>query len=166
MYVIISGTNRKGSTSFKVAGLYQKLLEEKGIKATLISLVDLDLNGRTPKFDQLEENALLPADKFLFIIPEYNGSFPGALKMLIDLSSHRKVWAGKKALMTGVASGRAGNLRGMEHLTGTLNYLEVVVHPNRLPISSIDKLMDDQGNLTDPSTLEVINKQIEQFITF
>lgn len=166
MYVIISGTNRKGSTTLKVAGLYQRILKEKGVQASLVTLEDLDLNQRTPEFDQIEHDFLLPADKFIFIIPEYNGSYPGVLKMMIDLSSHRKVWAGKKALLTGVATGRAGNLRGMEHLTGTLNYLEVVVHPNRLPISSIDKLSDDQGNLTDASTLEVINRQIQQFISF
>ena len=60
----------------------------------------------------------------------------------------------------------AGNLRGMEHLTGTLLYLKMIVHPNRLPISQVDKLLNTNGVLEDAATLNVIGQQIEDFITF
>jgi NAD(P)H-dependent FMN reductase len=85
---------------------------------------------------------------------------------VIDLSDIRRVWWGKKAMLTGVSTGRAGNLRGMEHLTGILNYLKVTVHPNRLPISVVDKLMDGDGRIRDEATLAALHAQLDGFLRF
>jgi NAD(P)H-dependent FMN reductase len=86
--------------------------------------------------------------------------------MFIDLSDYKKVWWGKKALLTGISTGRAGNLRGMDHLSGSLNYLKMAVHPNKLPISSVDKLLQGTGVITDKITLQEINRQLDEFIAF
>jgi chromate reductase, NAD(P)H dehydrogenase (quinone) len=85
---------------------------------------------------------------------------------MIDLSDYKKVWPGKKALLTGISTGRAGNLRGMDHLTGSLNYLNVLVHPNKLPISMVDKLLSGGIRIQDSATVEAIEKQVDQFIAF
>ena len=166
MYTIVSGTNRVGSNTLKVAKLYQQLLQKKGIEANLLSLANINLLVRDAAFEKIENELLIPTSKFLFITPEYNGSFPGALKMLIDTSKSNGIWANKKALLTGVSTGRAGNLRGMEHLAGVLNYLKITVLPNLLPISVINSLMDENGQLHDENTLQVINQQIDHFINW
>lgn len=165
-YTIIAGTNRNGSNTLKVARQYQEILEKRGLDVELFSLEGLDLNAKSPDFSQLEDRVLAPTDKFLFVLPEYNGSFPGSLKTMIDLSDIRRVWWGKKAMLTGVSTGRAGNLRGMDHLTGALNYLKVTVHPNKLPISSVDKLLNGMGVITDQATVKAMEQQVEEFITF
>jgi NAD(P)H-dependent FMN reductase len=150
-YTIISGTNRNGSNTLKVARQYREILESRGVEAELVNL---------------EKRVLIPTDKFIFVLPEYNGSFPGSLKTMIDLSDIRKVWWGKKAMLTGVSTGRAGNLRGMDHLTGALNYLKVAVHPNKLPISSVDRLLNGKGVITDEPTITAMEQQIDEFIEF
>ena len=114
---------------------------------------------------QLEKKWLLPAEKYIFISPEYNGSLPGVLKCLIDVSDVKKVWKGKKALLTGVSKGRAGNLRGMDHLTGIMHYVGTVVHPNKLPISIVDTLFNED-EMGHQETLRVINQQLDEFINF
>ncbi|HVY75174.1 MAG TPA: NADPH-dependent FMN reductase [Puia sp.] len=164
MYLIISGTNRKGSYTLRIAEFYQQLLREKGIDAPVLSLVGLDVLERNPSIVELEQQLLFPAQKMIFISPEYNGSIPGVLKCLIDIAD-RKVWPGKKALLTGVSRGRAGNLRGMDHLTGILHYVQMVVHPNKLPISVVDTLFDKNG-LGHAETLRAVNKQLDEFIAF
>jgi NAD(P)H-dependent FMN reductase len=163
---IISATNRAGSNTLKVARLIELMLAEKGRQAGFFSLEGLDLNGKTPALHHLEETLLFPAQKIIIVSPEYNGSYPGALKTMIDLTDIKKAWWGKKAMLTGVSTGRAGNLRGMEHLSGTLNYLKVTVLPNRLPISVIDKLMDAEGVIRDEATLAAISAQLDEFIRF
>lgn len=163
---IIAGTNRPGSNTRKVAALIGQMLKEKGVETAFFSLEGLDLNGKTPALQQLEETLLYPAQKFIIVSPEYNGSYPGALKTMIDLTDIKKAWWGKKAMLTGVSTGRAGNLRGMEHLTGTLNYLKVTVLPNRLPISVVDKLMDAEGVIRDEATLAALSAQLDEFIRF
>jgi len=108
---------------------------------------------------------VLPHQKFIFIIPEYNGTFPGVLKAMIDNSDVMKVWHNKKALLTGVSSGRAGNLRGMDHLASSLQYMKMSVHYNKLPISVINKVMDTNGRLNE-ETLKEIELQVDQFVDF
>jgi chromate reductase len=165
-YTIISATNRKDSNTLKIAEAYRDLLEAKGIHARLLTLEGLNVQERAPGLEEVEKQFLIPADKFIFITPEYNGSFPGILKALMDNSDIQRAWWGKKALLTGVSTGRAGNLRGMEHLTGILHYLKVSVHHNKLPISVVDKLLDGEGKLADQATLDAVNEQLEEFISF
>lgn len=163
---IISGTNRPGSNSGKVARQYQQLLAQKGITTRLINLEEWTITGRSEEFEQLENESLAPAEKFIFVSPEYNGSIPGVLKMMIDQTSYRKVWPGKKALLVGVSTGRAGNLRGMDHLASILGHLGVYVHPNQLPISQVDRLMNGTDQITEDTTLKAIDRQLDQFIAF
>jgi NAD(P)H-dependent FMN reductase len=166
MYVIISATNREGSHTEKVAKEYQKILNEKGIEASIFSLKNLDVLQKNAAFTEAESEYLIPASKFIFILPEYNGSFPGVLKAMIDISDIRKSWWGKKALLTGISTGRAGNLRGMDHISDVLNHMKITVHYNKLPISVIDKVMNEDGIITSKTTLQVINQQLDEFIKF
>ena len=165
MYTIISGTHRIGSHSEKVAAEYHRILQEKNISATVLSLKNMDVLHRTPEFLKIENEILIPTQKFIFIIPEYNGTFPGVLKAMIDNTDIVQAWYHKKALLTGVSTGRAGNLRGMDHLSASLHYMKMNVHHNKLPISAIDKVTDTNGRLNE-ETLKVIDEQINEFINF
>ncbi len=165
LYTVISGTNRKGSHTEKVANYYLRLLEDKKLSAILFNLEGFNPMSRDDKFLEAENKYIIPASKFIFVIPEYNGSYPGVLKMMIDNSDIRKAWHFKKALLTGVATGRAGNLRGMDHLADTLNYLKMTVHYNKLPISRIDKVLDANGS-PDDETKKAIQAQLDEFIDF
>jgi len=42
----------------------------------------------------------------------------------------------------------------------------VVVHPNKLPISVVDKLMDESGSLHDAATVTAIRTQVNEFVEF
>ncbi|HUZ57881.1 MAG TPA: NAD(P)H-dependent oxidoreductase [Hanamia sp.] len=165
MYTIISGTNRRGSHTLKVAEGYQRILKDKQINANIFSLENFDVLHRSAEFLKYEKEILIPTKKFIFIIPEYNGSYPGVLKVLIDNSDIKNDWNFKKALLTGVATGRAGNLRGMDHLSDTLHYMKMNVFYNKLPISLIDKVMDAEGQLNG-ETSKAINNQLDEFILF
>lgn len=166
MYTIISGTNRIGSHSEKIANQYQQILIAKGIDAKIFSLKYLNVLEKNPDFNMAEKEFLIPAQKFIFIMPEYNGSYPGVLKAMIDISDLKATWWHKKALLVGISTGRAGNLRGMDHMAAILNHIKITVHPNKLPISIIDKVVDESGTISDKSTLHAIDMQIDEFINF
>ncbi|MEJ7821928.1 MAG: NAD(P)H-dependent oxidoreductase [Chitinophagaceae bacterium] len=166
MYTIISATNRIGSHSEKVASKYQLILKAKGINSQLFSLKNLNVLEKNDDFSSAEKEFLIPAEKFIFIMPEYNGSYPGVLKAMIDISDIKESWWHKKALLVGVSTGRAGNLRGMDHITGSLNHMRIIVHPNKLPLSNIDKIMDEDGTITDKDTLQAMDQQVTEFINF
>jgi chromate reductase len=179
MITIISGTNRKDSKTAIVAKHYANSVSTKTNQT--VNLVDLEkiqsdllhadmYNPEAMKdaLKTLQDNMIIPADKFIFVIPEYNGSYPGIVKLFLDAISVRNYkgnFAEKKALLVGVASGRAGCLRGMDHLNGTLNHVGIAVHPNKLPLSSIEALLDENQQLNEDITT-VINTQIEAFLEF
>lgn len=173
MITIISATNRPDSNSLKIAQLYSQLIEKQGIRSEILSLekvpVDIAFNElfsrRSGKFQELLDKYIIPSQKYVIIAPEYNGSFPGILKTFID-AMHPELLRGKKVALVGVSSGRAGNLRGMEHLTGILHYLGLHVHPNKLPISSVLSLLDDKGDLKDANTLEALEKHAVALINY
>jgi chromate reductase, NAD(P)H dehydrogenase (quinone) len=165
MITIISGSNRDNNTK-KVALEYQRLLKDKNIDTILLALDEKKLFERDASFLSMENEFLRPAQKFIIIMPEYNGSYPGILKLMIDNTEVSKTWWHKKVLLTGVSTGRAGNLRGMEHLTGTLLHLKMLVHPNRLPISVVDRLLDSANRFSDAGTLKAIDIQLEEFLCF
>ncbi|MGB3947979.1 MAG: NAD(P)H-dependent oxidoreductase [Bacteroidia bacterium] len=173
MITIISATNRPNSSTLKVAKHYQQLMEQKGEQTQLFSLeklpVDIAFNElydkRSAAFQQILDTYIAPIQKFVVVMPEYNGSFPGILKLFID-AIHPDLLRRKKVALLGVSSGRAGNLRGMEHLTGVFNYLGVFVHPNRLPVSSVLTLLDDKGAIKDTTTLTVLEKHIVDVVAW
>ena len=165
-YTIISGTNRSDSYTEKIALEYHLLLKAKSIDAPIFSLRDFTSLDKDAAFSKVEEEVLIPTRKFIFILPEYNGSYPGVVKAMIDMSNVKQCFWGKQALLVGISTGRAGNLRGMEHFTGVLNHIKVLVHPNKLPISAIDTITDDKGTFTHAPTLAAIDRQLNEFINF
>lgn len=169
---VISGTNREDSHTEKIARHYEAVLKEKGEIVNYLSLLELpadfiktDLYGkRSEAFQQIIEKDIVNQHKFVFVSPEYNGSFAGILKVFLEAIPPR-FWVDNKACLVGVSSGRAGNLRGMEHLTNILNYLKMNVYHNKLPISRVDSLMDGVG-IKDEETLKVIDQQLDGFLRF
>lgn len=173
MITIISCTNRPHSNTLKVALQYAQLMEKQGLSYKFLSFEDLPhdiafaelFNRRSENFQQLLNEFIIPAQKFVFIAPEYNGSFPGILKVFLD-AIHPDTNRGKKAALVGTAGGRAGNLRGMDHLTDVLHYLHIHVHPNKLPISGITGLLGADGRISDEYTLRMLEKHVQDIINY
>jgi NAD(P)H-dependent FMN reductase len=173
MITIISATNRPGSHTLKLAQYYQQKLREKGTAAGLLSLTQLpanllqsDLYGkRSPEFKPIQD-IITQTDKFLFVIPEYNGSFPGVLKVFIDACSFPESFYEKKAALVGLSSGKYGNIRGIDHFTGVCHYIHLNIMSLKIHIASINKEMDQNGQLLNADTLKFTNEQIDKFINF
>ncbi len=100
----------------------------------------------------------------MIVAPEYNGSFPGVLKAFID-GVHPENFRYKKVSLVGVSSGRAGNVIGMEHLNSILTYLQMFVMPQKLPISRITDLIQN-NELTDAATIRALENHVELFLKF
>ena len=173
MNLIISGTNRLGSNSLKVAQYFQKELSIKGEEWDILSLTDLpsdilhtDLYGkRSDAFEAIQQK-VSAAQKLIFIIPEYNGSYPGALKIFVDACAYPASFFNKKAALIGIASGKYGNVRGIDHFTGVCNYMRMHVLPLKIHIPAIQHELDEDGSFKNPITLKYIQEQIEEIIQF
>ena len=73
----------------------------------------------------------------------------------------------KKVALVGVSSGRAGNLRGLDHLSALFHHLRAEVYSSKPKLSVIHKLFNDKDDVLDDSdTLKLIQNQINGFLTF
>lgn len=173
MTTIVSCTNREGSNTLKLAEYYHKELAAKGFESEILSLKNLpdnfivsDLYGKRSEAFQSIQDKISATTKFIFVVPEYNGSFPGILKLFIDACTFPDSFYGKKAALVGLATGKYGNVRGIEHFTGICHYINLHVLPLRIHIPAIGKEFDENGNLYKEDTVKFVTQQIEQFITF
>jgi chromate reductase, NAD(P)H dehydrogenase (quinone) len=171
--LIISATNRPGSSTLKVAKYYQKQLSEKGIDAGLLSLSELpdnliktDMYGQRSAEFQVIQELITKTDKFLFIIPEYNGSFPGVLKVFIDACTFPESFYDKKAALVGISSGKYGNIRGIDHFTGVCHYMHLNVMSLKLHIANIKNELNADGEFFKEDTLKFTNEQLDKIIKF
>lgn len=173
MITIFSATNRADSNTERVANNYQKLVEDQGSKARVYSFKNLPDDfiltksyGESPEsFSQVLKELIEPIDRFVFVIPEYNGSFPGITKLFLD-TIDPSIWQGKKAALVGVATGRAGNLRGMDHLTAVLNYLQMEVYSRKIPLSSVHQHLNENGTIDFSEYRALLTRQINGFLKF
>ena len=156
MITVISSTNRVGSYSALVAREINRMLQEEFNRrdAHLLDLATLDWEEiikcdyrRTAGvMKSLTENCLVPTKHFVFVVPEYNGSFPGALKLLIDFASiidYKGLFVDCSIHLIGVSEGRAGNLRGLDQLSCILRHMGAQVIHKPQPISSIKSEVKD-----------------------
>lgn len=107
------------------------------------------------------------SDGLIFITPEYNHSIPGVLKNILDWSSRvERVMLNKPVMIVGGSTGVMGTIRAQTHLRQILNSPGVgaITLPlNEVFISNIeDKLVD--GNLSDDSTIEFLDKTVNNFV--
>ena len=173
VYTVISGTNRVGSNSLKIANHYKEKLEALGKKVKVLSLADLEpdhlvscMYGKsTEKFAQLVKDNVENSSKFIFVLGEYNGGFPGAVKLFID-SVNPKFFYDKKAALCGLSSGHLGCVRGQDQFTDILNYLRIDVLALKPKLSGIEGLLSEDGKLTDERCIEAIDNQLNKFIIF
>jgi chromate reductase len=173
MITIVSGTNRSNSNTLKVAEYYLRTIQGKGqevrifdLKELPASIIETDLYGKRSEAFRPIQQMVTATTKFLFIIPEYNGSFPGVLKTFIDACDFPESFYDKKAALTGISSGKYGNIRGIDHFSGICSYLHLNVLPLRLHIPVIKTEFDEHGDFFKADTLKFTTDQIDKFIAF
>lgn len=168
MITIVAGTNRKISKTRQVALYYQRLLAEAGAESQVLDLAALpddfivsalyENAGRNPVFNELRA-VLEKADKFVFIVPEYNGSFPGVLKAFLDGLSYPSKLMHKQAALVGLSDGIQGGALALSHLNDIFSYLGLNVLAQRVKIPLMKKNFQE-GKVTDVFINQLLHEQV------
>lgn len=174
MITLISATNNTGSYTKVISQIYFEELKKHTAGVLFFSLEEMnrlplsaDMYHNKPEWLlQMEKKYFDGSDKFLFVIPEYNGSYPGILKMLFDAMDVRKSMHGKKAAIVGVATGRQGNLRGIDQLTAVLAHMQISVMPKFFPLSSVQHELDENGVFKNEKTIASLRNHAESFLKY
>lgn len=146
---VLIGTTRVQRESVKAA----KYIAEFGrrIENVDIILVDPmdftfhgdgnDPEGKDPRYTEITEKA----DAFFIVTPEYNHSFPGSLKRMLD--SELANYNHKPVAFAGVSNGNWGGVRAVESLVPAVRETGLVVMSWDIYFPYIQKIFADDGSI-------------------
>lgn len=173
MITILCTTDRPGSNSGKASRLYQSKLASIGEQVQELNMKNVDIDWiaksnygtNCPEFEAIVCKYIRSVDRIILIVPEYNGSFPGIFKFFMDACDHQ-TFKDKKIALMGLAAGRSGNVRGLDHLTGVFHYLGAEVYSNKVYLSLANQSVSASGELDNDLLQTEIAAQIKGFLTF
>lgn len=154
---VILGTERDGRKSEALARFVLARLDARtGLRSQLIDPAEHgfgNLKGRAKDVQDTDDPAVRAfiermhaADGFVIVTPEYNWSFPGTLKNLLDVTY--KPW-NRKPFGLVACGGMSGGLRAIDALRQVVSGLGAVCVPAHVPVQSIAKTFGPQGPLVD-----------------
>ena len=171
---IVVATNRPGSRSQIVADAYRDAFDALGVPSRVLNLavfspamIDAVMYARTDDkagFETLQA-IVDETEKFVFVIPEYNGSFPGILKLFVDCCRYPDSFQDKKTAVVGLSSGTQGSALAMGHFADVLNYLGAHTLALRPRFIRIHNAVRD-GRLVDPEYLQFVGMQARKLAEF
>ena len=171
--LIVSGTNRPGSYCLRVAQLIQRHYREAGIPHELFSLLEVPQSlflpesyaKKPPEFRAIQQR-ILDASGLHMIVPEYNGGFPGVLKLFIDHLKFPDSFEHKPVCFTGEANGMWGAFRPVEQIQMIFGYRNAYTFPHRVFIPRVQSQFDEAGNFTNAEIEGLLRDQAVNFAHF
>ena len=171
---IIVGSLRKGSFTRSIANELKAQLPE-GYEGEFLEIAQLPLfdqdyeaAGATPESYVHFRKEVEACDAFIFATPEYNRSFPAAIKNALDVASRpygSSKWNGKPAAVVSVSPGAIGGFGANHHLRQVLTFLNV--QPVQQPeayIGSVIGLLDENGKVKNEDTRALLKSVVTALV--
>ncbi|MFN0140587.1 MAG: NADPH-dependent FMN reductase [Pyrinomonadaceae bacterium] len=150
---VLLGTNRKDRQSENVANwVCAKMRERDDIETQLFDVRDFVLpqddygTGLGSQFPEWRD-AIIKADGLVIVTPEYNHSYPGSLKSVLDLLL--KEYIHKAVAFVGVSAGPFGGTRVIESMVPMVRELGLAACFTDLNFPTIRSKFDENGTLLD-----------------
>jgi NAD(P)H-dependent FMN reductase len=164
---VILGTSRQGRASEYTAHfVVDHVAKRPDMRTDLIDIRNIRLSVddageaiKDPNFSKLVNDA----DALIFVVPEYNHSFPGLLKHVLD--TNLKEYIHKAAGVCGVSAGPFGGARMIQNFLPVLRELGMVTIFSDVYFGNVGKLFDPTtGKITDPAYAGRIDKFLNELV--
>lgn len=163
---VILGTTRKGRMSAHAARfMVEQIQTRPGVATELIDLAELpmpiDDAGEEIK-DAAFSRWMALADALVIVTPEYNHSFPGLLKHVLD--SCLKEYIHKAAGIVGVSAGPFGGVRAIQDFLPVIRELGLVNIFWDVNFGNVSSVFDASGKLLDPAFIKRADKFLDELV--
>lgn len=170
--VVVCGTNRDGALSRLLAAEVALSYIQRDQTVDLLDMNELPADAllpsaykERPASVQALVDRFLAADGVVFIIPEYNGSYPGVVKLFADMLPYPDGFDSRPCAFIGLAAGQFKGLRAVEHFQQVAGYRNAHIFPRRIFIGDSFKQFID-GKLADDELTTRLQEQAEGFLKF
>ncbi|MEK7147224.1 MAG: NAD(P)H-dependent oxidoreductase [Patescibacteria group bacterium] len=166
---LILGTGREGRNSEIAANfVLGEIRKRPEIETELIDVRDYRLeftdNTETSPVARKLAEKVLRADGFIIVSPEYNHSYPGELKMMLDMLFEQ--YARKPVAICGVSAGGLGGVRMVEQLRLVAIEFHMVPVHNAVYFSFVKNLFDENGIIKDQLYGLKVNKLLDELVWY
>jgi NAD(P)H-dependent FMN reductase len=117
-----------------------------------------DPENKDPRYSKLTAEA----DGFFIVTPEYNHSFPGSLKRMLD--SELQNYIHKPVAFAGVSNGIFGGARAIESLIPTVREMGMAVTFSDVYFPQAQNIFDESGNIKDEGYVKRIVRAYTELI--
>lgn len=168
---IISGSPREASKTRRVALYLQQWLQANtSHQAGLIDMKDWNLPPVTSTFTSVEltpeeyrplSARIFRADAFIFVTPEYNGSYSPVMKNMLD---HFPKQLHKAVGIVTASPGSLGGMRAAQQLLLLAPAMFAIPSPFLLVIPQIDRKFNEDGTLADQAFYAQTHTFLAEFL--
>ena len=163
---VILGTTRKGRMSEHAARfMVGQIAKRKEVVTELIDISRMALRvydaGEGVKEPEFSAK-MIRADALVIVTPEYNHSFPGLLKHVLD--SCLKEYIHKAAGIVGVSAGPFGGIRAIQDFLPVMRELGLVNIFWDVNFGNVNKIFDESGKLLDEAFIARADKFLNELI--
>ena len=165
----ISGTSRPDNYTSRALAVVKQRLDGRSANTDLIDARKLELGF--PGHPATEDATRLrlsveQASAVVLATPEYHGSFCAMTKLIIENLGFPSVLSGKPVALLGVAAGRIGAVKSLEHLRGVCAHTGAVVLPQAISVAGVRSSFDADGKCTDPGTEKALHGLADALLKF
>lgn len=148
---VLAGTTRKQRRSIHAARyVAEQLRKQQNIEVIFVDPTEFhfdgdgnDPDGKDPRYTEITAKS----DAFFIVTPEYNHSFPGSLKRMLD--SELQNYNHKPVAFAGVSDGNWGGTRAIESLVPAVRETGLVVMSFDVYFPYVQNIFDETGAITD-----------------
>ena len=164
---VILGTSRQGRASEYAAHfVFDRVSKRSDVRTDFIDIRNIRLSiddaGEAIK-DSGFSATVAKADALILVVPEYNHSFPGLLKHVLD--TNLKEYIHKAAGVCGVSAGPFGGARMIQSLLPVLRELGLVTIFSDVYFGNAGKLFDPAtGAIADPAYTGRVDKFLNELV--
>ncbi|MBL8923585.1 MAG: NAD(P)H-dependent oxidoreductase [Myxococcaceae bacterium] len=168
-----SGSLRTGSWNEQLLAIAARGLAARGValdvwnfKAANVPIYDPDTDGAPPAAVVDFKARVRGATGVLIACPEYNYSYPGALKNLLDFASRppaENPFKGRVTAQLGATNGPGGTLQAQAMLRHVLAGLGCHTLPGAFTVSRFTEAVDAQG-FKEPRQQQTLDAFLDRFV--
>jgi NAD(P)H-dependent FMN reductase len=148
---VLAGTTREKRESIKAAHYVADFASRlDGVEVLFVDPKDFsfpgdgnDPEGKDPRYTAIVDKA----DAFFIVTPEYNHSFPGSLKRMLD--SELSLYNHKPVAFAGASDGNWGGVRAVESLLTAVRETGLVALSWDIYFPHVDKLFNEDGSIVE-----------------
>lgn len=167
--VAISGSVRPGNYTDKALRLaVDEARRNPRVAAEIFAPAELDLaRPGSESADGRELRAAVEAASgVLLATPEYHGSYSSVIKQAIENLGFPSVLAAKPVALLGVAAGRIGAIKSLEHLRSVCSHVGALVLPGPVSVALVQQVFDQNGDCLDAGIEKQVRGVARRLITY